>query len=84
MKEVRITLSEDQVAAIEAEIAAGEAGSIAEFVELALDAYLAPPDMPNPEEMYRMALEAEAEAEAIGEWYTADEMLARVRQSLRD
>jgi hypothetical protein len=32
MKEVRITLSDDQIAAIEAEIAAGEAGSIGEVV----------------------------------------------------
>ena len=40
MKEVRITLSDDQVAAIEAEIAAGEARSVSELVELALDAYL--------------------------------------------
>ncbi len=80
MKEVRITLSDDQVAAIEAEIAVGDVRTIAEFVELALDAYLMPPDMPSREEMYRLALEAEAEAEATGEWYTADE----VRQSIRD
>jgi Arc/MetJ-type ribon-helix-helix transcriptional regulator len=84
MREVRITLSDDQVAAIEAEIAAGEARSVSELVELALDAYLTPPDMPSREEMYRMALEAEAEFEATGESYTADEVLARVRQSLRD
>jgi hypothetical protein len=84
MKEVRITLSDAQVAAIEAEIAAGEARSIDEFVELALDAYLTPPDMPSREEMYRLALEAETEFDSTGESYTADEVLARVRRSLRD
>jgi len=82
MKEVRITLSDDQVAAIEAEIAAGGASSLAELIDWALDAYLdqSPPDVPSREEMYRLALEAEAEAEATGEWHTADE----VRQSIRD
>jgi Arc/MetJ-type ribon-helix-helix transcriptional regulator len=81
MKEVRIKLSDEQVAAIEAEIAAGEARSISELVALALDAYLTPPDMPSPEEMYRMALEAEAEAEATGEWYTAQEVRQLIRES---
>jgi hypothetical protein len=84
VKEVRITLSDDQVAAIEAEIAAGEARSIAEFVELAVDAYLIPPDMPSPEQMYRMALEAEAEAEATGEWYTAAEVRRSIREALAE
>ncbi len=74
MKEVRIRLSDAQVEAIEAEIAAGEAGSILELIELALDRYLGGPGMPSPGEMYRLALEAEAEAEATGKWYTADEV----------
>lgn len=82
MKEVRITLSDAQVAAIEAEIAAGEARSIDEFVELALDAYLTSPDMPTREEMYRMALEAEAEAEATGGWFTADEVRRSIREAV--
>jgi hypothetical protein len=84
MKEIRITLSDDQVAAIEAEIAIGEARSISEFVEHALDAYFSPPDMPSRAEMYRLALEAEAEAEATGEWYTGEEMLASVREALKE
>jgi len=66
MKEVRITLSDDRVAAIEAEIAAGEVGSIAEFVELALDAYLTPADMPSREQMLADAAEVEAELDAGG------------------
>ena len=68
MKEVRITLSDDQVAAIEAEIAAGEARSVSELVELALDAYLTPPDMPSREQMLADVAEVEAEprrAEAL-------------------
>jgi hypothetical protein len=84
MKEVRITLSDEQIAAIEAEIAIGEARSIPEFVAQALDAYLSPPDMPSREEMYRLALEAEAEAEATGKWYTGEEMLASVREALKE
>jgi hypothetical protein len=84
MKEVRINLSDDQVAAIEAEIATGEARSVAEVIEHAIEAYLSPPDMPSREEMYRMALEAEAEAEATGEWYTGEEMLASIRASLKE
>ena len=66
MKEVRITLSDDQVAAIEAEIAAGEARSVSELVELALDAILTPPDMPSPEQMLADAAEVEAELAAGG------------------
>lgn len=82
MKEVRITLSDDRVAAIEAEIAVGEAGSIAEVIELALDAYLdqLPPDMPSREQMLADIAEVEAELAAGGKVYTADE----VRQSIRD
>ena len=76
MKEVRITLSDDQVAAIEAEIAAGEARSIAEFVELALDAYLTPPDMPSREEMLPDGARGRGGGRGDGEWYTADEVLA--------
>ena len=53
-------------------------------MELAVDAYLTPPDMPSREEMYRVALEAEAESEATRGLQMADEVLARVRQSLRD
>jgi hypothetical protein len=82
VKEIRITLSDDQVAAIEAEIAAGDARSIEELVEMALDVYLTPPDMPSRGEMYRMALEAEAEADATGEWYTADEVRRYIRETL--
>lgn len=83
MKEVRITLSDDQVAAIEAEIAMGEVGSIAEFVELALDAYLTPADMPSQDRMLADAAEVEAELAAGGRIYTADEMLESVRRALR-
>ena len=81
MKEVRIRLSDAQVEAIEAEIAAGEAGSISELIELALDRYLAGPGVPGPEEMYRLALEAEAEADATGKWYTADEVRSFIREA---
>ena len=58
MKEVRITLSDDRVAAISA--------SIAEFVELALDAYLTPAGMPSREQMLADAAEVEAELDAGG------------------
>ena len=64
MKEVRISLSEERLAEVEAEVATGEASSISELIEWALDLYLSAPDTPSPEEMYRMALEAEAEADA--------------------
>jgi Arc/MetJ-type ribon-helix-helix transcriptional regulator len=86
MKEVRITLSDDQVAAIEAEVAAGGASSMAELIEWALDAYLdqPPPDMPSREQMLADAAEVEAEIAAGGKLYTADEMLAFVRKSLRE
>lgn len=88
MKEVRISLTDDQAAAIEAAIevgiAAGEARSIDEFVAQAVDAYLTPPDLPSREEMYRLALEAEADAEATGGYFTADEVLENVRRVLRD
>ena len=79
MKELRIRLSDAHVEAIKAEIAAGEAGSVSELIELALDRYLAGPGMPSPEEMYRLALEAEAEADATGKWYTADEVRSFIR-----
>ena len=84
MKEVRITLSDDQVAAIEAEIAAGEARSVSELVELALDAYLTPPDMPSREQMLADVAEVEAELAAGGRLYTGDEMLEFIRKSLRE
>jgi hypothetical protein len=72
------------VRAIEAEIAAGEAGSISELIGLALDRHLAGPGMPSPEEMYRLALEAEAEAEADarGRWYTVDEVRRFTREPI--
>jgi Arc/MetJ-type ribon-helix-helix transcriptional regulator len=79
MKEVRIRLSDAHVEAIEAEIAAGEAGSVSELIELALERYLAGPGIPSPEEMYRLALEAEAEADATGKWYTVDEVRSFLR-----
>jgi hypothetical protein len=82
MKELRIRLSDAQVEAIEAEIAAGEAGSVSELIGLALDRYLAGPGVPDREEMYRLALEADAEADATGKWYTADEVRAMSRSSI--
>jgi hypothetical protein len=84
MKEIRITLSDDQVAAIEAEIAVGEARSLAEFVENAVDAYLVPPAWPSREQMLADVAEAEAELAAGGKVYTADEMLESVRKALRE
>lgn len=85
MKEVRITLDDATVAALEASVAAGEAASIEEMVELALGAWLDPglhdPGMPTREEMYALALEAEAEANATGGWYTADEVRAYLRDN---
>ena len=79
MKDLRISLSEATIAALEAEVAAGEAGSISELIEAALEAYL-DPALPTPEEMVALALEAEADANATGKWYTADE----VRRFLRE
>ena len=88
MKEVQITLDDATVAALEASVAAGEAASIEEMVELALGAWLVPglhdPGMPTREEMYALALEAEADANATGGWYTAEEVLANVRKTLRE
>lgn len=78
MKEVRITLSDDTVAAIEAEIAGGEAGSVSELIEFALDAYLRGRALPSPDEMYEAALVAEAEADATGGWLTADQLRHRL------
>lgn len=84
MKEVRITLSDDQVAAIEAEIAAGEARSVSELVELALDACLTPPDMPSREQMLADVAEVDVERAAGDRLYTGDEMLEFIRKSLRE
>ena len=83
MKELRISLSEETVEALEAEVAAGEAASISELIEAALDAYL-DQGLPTREEMIALALEAEAEANATGGWYTADEVLEHIRKSLRE
>jgi len=82
MKELRISLDEATIAALEAEVAAGEASSISELIEAALEAWL-DPGMPTREEMVADALEAEAEANATGGWFTADEVLWNVRKSLR-
>jgi hypothetical protein len=84
MKEVRITLSDAQVAAIEAEIAAGGASSVAELIEWALDTYLdqPPPDMPSREQMLADVAEVEAELAAGGRLYTADEVRRHIRESL--
>ena len=79
MKELRISLSEKTVEALEAEVAAGEAASVSELIAAALDAYL-DPGMPTRQEMLAMALEAEAEANATGKWLTADQ----VRQFMRE
>ena len=82
MKELRVTLRDATVDAIEAEIAAGEASSASDLVRAALDAYI-DTGMPTPEEMLADALEAEAEADATGTWYTAEEVMERIRKSLR-
>ena len=79
MRELRISLSEATVEALEAEVAAGEAASISELIEAALDAYL-DQGMPTREEMLALALEAEAEANATGKWYTADELRRFLRE----
>lgn len=83
MKELRINLRDATVEALEAEVAAGEAASVSDLIQSALDAYI-DAGMPTPEEMLAAALEAEAEADATGTWYTAEEVLERVRKSLRD
>jgi Ribbon-helix-helix protein, copG family len=87
MKELRISLSDAMVEALEAEIAAGEAGSIEELIEAALDAFLDPclddPGMPTREEMIAEAAAIEAEIAAGAETYTAEEVLAHVRAALR-
>jgi hypothetical protein len=84
MKEVRITLSDHQLAAIEAEIAAGGASSLAELIDWALHAYLdqPPPDMPSREQMLSDVAEVEAELAAGGKLYTADEARRYIRGSL--
>lgn len=88
MKEVRITLNEATVEALEASVAAGEAASVEELVEFVVGAWLTPgfadPGMPTRGEMYAMALEAEAEADATGGWRTPEEVLESVRKTLRE
>lgn len=88
MKEVRITLDDATVAALEASVAAGEAASIEEMVELALGAWLDPglhdSGMPTREEMLADAAAVEAEIAAGAKTYSAEVVLAHVRAALRD
>ena len=78
MKEVRITLDDATVAALEASVAAGEAASIEEMVELALGAWLDPglldPGMPTREEMLADLAEVDRELASGARLYSADEV----------
>jgi Arc/MetJ-type ribon-helix-helix transcriptional regulator len=83
MKELRISLSDETVEALEAGVAAGEAASISELIEAALGLYL-DPGLPALDAMFKDALEAEAEAEATGGWRTPEEVMENVLKSLRE
>ena len=78
MKEVQITLDDATVAALEASVAAGEAASIEEMVELALGAWLDPslhdPGMPTREEMLADLAEVDRELASGARLYSADEV----------
>jgi hypothetical protein len=82
VKELRINLRDETAEALEAEVAAGEAASISDLIEAALEAYLFP-GMPSVEEMLADAAEVEAEIAAGGPTYTAEEVLAHIRETLR-
>lgn len=51
MREVRISLSEERLADIEAEVASGQFESVAEVIERAVAAYLQPAELPSEAEM---------------------------------
>lgn len=78
MKEVRITLDDATVAALEASVAAGEAASVEELVEAAVGAWLDPsltdPGMPTLEEMLADLAEVDRELAAGARLYSADEV----------
>lgn len=78
MKEVRITLDEATIAALEASVAAGEAASVDDLVALALGAWLDPsltdPGMPTREEMLADLADFDRELAAGARLYSADEV----------
>jgi Arc/MetJ-type ribon-helix-helix transcriptional regulator len=85
MKEVRISLSEELLAAVEAEVASGQFASVSDVVDWALAEYFAQTSpMPSEAEMIAAVAEAEAEIAAGGRLYTADEIREMIRQSLSE
>jgi len=82
MKEVRITLSDDQVAAIEAEVAAGEARSISEVIASALEVYLATADLPTDAEMVAELEAMRREISAGGRMLDPEDVQRMISDSL--
>lgn len=87
MKELRISLSDETVEALEAGVAAGDAASVEELVQAAVGAFLDPgldpglgpslagdPGMPTREEMRADLAEADRELAAGARLYSADEV----------
>ena len=82
MKELRISLSDDMLEALQAGVAAGEAASVEELVEAALDAWLDPglddPEMPTREEMLADIAEIDRDLANGGRLLTVEEVRAHL------
>jgi Arc/MetJ-type ribon-helix-helix transcriptional regulator len=81
MKEVRISLSEERLAAAEAEVASGQFASISDLVDWALAEYLGQ-SLPTEEKMVAELAAMRAEVAEGGRLLDPDEVRQMVRDSL--
>jgi Arc/MetJ-type ribon-helix-helix transcriptional regulator len=83
MKEVRIRLSEERLAAIEAEVASGQFASVSDLVDWALAEYFVQ-GLPTEEEMVAELAAMRAEIAEGGRLLEPDEVRQLVRDSLAE
>jgi Arc/MetJ-type ribon-helix-helix transcriptional regulator len=81
MKEVRISLSEERLAAIEAEVASGQFASVSDLVDWALAEYFAQ-SLPTEEEMVAELTAMREDLATGGRLLDPDDVRQLVRDSL--
>ncbi|HRO10601.1 MAG TPA: hypothetical protein PK452_03645 [Amaricoccus sp.] len=84
MKEVRISLSEERFAEIEAEVSSGQFASVSELIEWAVATYLDPLGLPSDAEMVAEHDAMRREIEAGADLLDPEEVRQMIRDSLEE
>lgn len=82
MKDVQISLSDQQISEIEAQVASGSFGSASEVIQAALAEFLDPLPGPSLEQVEKDIAAFEADLAAGVEMFDADAARAHIRRAL--